>query len=94
MQLSPTLSCFQLSARRIECKGLKHTTLSPVIPALGRLKQEDGCEFEASLGYTGLNKTTKQAIMIVVTVMKHRNAKTACVLSDMKQADTHPVSFA
>ena len=32
----------------IECRAW---WLMPVIPALGRLRQEDRCEFETSLGY-------------------------------------------
>ena len=36
--------------------------LTPVIPALGRLRQEDRCEFETSLGYKSQLKASLNCI--------------------------------
>ena len=35
----------------------------PVIPALGKLRQEDQCEFETSLGYTSELKASLSCIV-------------------------------
>ena len=55
----------------------------PLIPALGRQKQADLCEFEASLMYRASSRTISKAIQRN-PVLKKKTMTMATVIKEMK----------
>ena len=72
----------------------------PLIPALGRQRQEDLCEFEASLVYkassrtartvTQRNPVSKQTNTIIITTKQKRKTKQKTFKQSKKKTTTKP----
>ena len=58
----------------------------PLIPALGRQRQEDLCEFEASLAYRGSSRTARAVTQRNSVLKKPKQNKTKTKISFLNHA--------